>query len=380
MRLELTNEQLTVKKKAREYVDTHILPYAEEFDRNQEIPKNVIRSLAEKGYLTPMVPKAMGGLGLDLISIGCLNEEIGKGCSSIRSLMTVHGMVTLAVMKWGTEEQKQYWIPQLVSGRKIASFCLSEASAGSDIKSIETKATISDAGSIIISGRKKWITFGQIADIFLVFAQCDNGSVAVLVERDTPGLSVKPIRDILGVRGSMIAEVHMNECKVPKENIIGGMGMGLSSVAVNCLEYGRYTVAWGCVGSAQACLDSSVNYTKHRKQFDSFLKDNQLIQKIITNMVVNVKASRMLCLNAGYLKESGDPKAIMETWIAKYFSARTLSSVSSDAIQIHGANGIISDNAVQRHYRDSKIMEIIEGTTQMHEIQIGSNAHRIFTE
>lgn len=380
MNIELTDEHFYIKKKAKEFVDKYIVPFAETFDHNQEIDKSTIELLGKHGYLTPMVPESFGGLDIDFLSIGYLNEEIGRGCSSIRSLMTVHGMVALAILKCGTEEQKREWLPKLGSGEKIASFCISEEESGSDINGISTNSTELDSDTLLLNGSKKWITFGQIADVFLMFAQSEKGPIAVLVEKGTPGLTIEPINDILGVRASMIAKITMDKCRVSKKNIVGSVGMGLSYISTICLDYGRYTVAWGCVGSAQACLESSIKYTNNRRQFGNILKDYQLIQKMITEMLVGINASRLLCINAGYLKQKKDPNSIMETWCAKYSASKTYSKVSSDAVQIHGAIGTLATSAVQRHYRDAKIMEIIEGTSQMHEIQIASYADRLFKE
>jgi alkylation response protein AidB-like acyl-CoA dehydrogenase len=180
----------------------------------------------------------------------------------------------------------------------------------------------------------------------------------------------------MGARASMIAEVIMENCRIPKENIVGAVGTGLSHVAMSSLDYGRYTVACGCVGLAQACLDESLRYARRRRQFGQALRKNQLIQKIITEMVVNIEAARLLCLNAGYLKESGDPDSIMAIWNAKYFASKMAVQVASDAVQIHGANGCCRDYPVERYYRDAKINEIIEGTNQMHEVMIATNAFR----
>jgi alkylation response protein AidB-like acyl-CoA dehydrogenase len=176
----------------------------------------------------------------------------------------------------------------------------------------------------------------------------------------------------------MIVQLDMKDCNIKKENLVGRVGTGLSHVALSCLDYGRYTIACGCVGAAQACLVESIRYTRKRKQFGSPLRENQLIQKMITEMVVNIKAARYLCYSAGYLKDVGDPDSIMETWTAKYFASTMLGKITSDAVQIHGANGCSSQYPVERYYRDAKINEIIEGTSQMHEVLIATNAIRSY--
>jgi glutaryl-CoA dehydrogenase (non-decarboxylating) len=306
---------------------------------------------------------------MDMITFGLLNEEFGKGCSSLRSLITVHSMVASAILRWGDKRQKEYWLPQLARGEILGAFGLSEPNVGSDAKNIQTQA-IPVADGYILQGDKKWITYGQIADLFLIFAQCKGNVSAFLVEKGAPGLSTEPITGMLGTKASMLAEVSLRECHIPMTHLLGGMGFGLASVAISALDLGRYTVAWGCVGLAQACLDASLQYTSQRQQFGEYIKEHQLIQQMITDMITTTKAARLLCLQEGYLKEKGDPRTMMETWIAKYFASTTASKVASDAVQIHGANGCSTSYPVQRFFRDAKVMEIIEGSTQMQQITI----------
>ena len=327
------------------------------------------------GYLGALLPEAYGGREMNMVSLAMMHEEFGQGCSSLRSLLTVHGMAALAVLKWGTAEQREYWLKKLATGSAIGAFALTEPNVGSDAKSIETTAVLTDDG-YILNGKKKWITFGQIADVFLFFAKLDGKPTSFLVEKNSPGLTIKPIGGLLGLRASGTAELNLVDCRIPKENLVGGPGFGLSHVALYSLDYGRYSIACGSVGIGQACLDECIHYSRKRKQFGEPLRQHQLIQKMITEMVVNVKAARLLCYHAGYLKDNGDPDSIMETWNAKYFASTMLDKITSDAVQIHGANGCSSEYPVERYYRDAKIMAIIEGTTQMHEVLIATNAFR----
>ncbi|MEC1583760.1 acyl-CoA dehydrogenase family protein [Bacillus spizizenii] len=366
-------EQLSLKEKFTAFVDTHVAPNAANIDKKQHIPTDIIKNLAQKGYLGSMLPSQYGGMGLDMVTIGVLNEEVGRGCSSVRSLLTVHGMVALAIYRWGTQKQCNYWLPKLAEGSVIGAFGLTEPQVGSDAKSIQTKAIL-DGNDYVLNGVKKWITMGQIADVFLIFAMCEEGPAAFIVERNTPGVEVNQINSMLGVRGSMLGEIKFSHCRIPKENLIGRIGTGLSHIALSCLDYGRYTIAWGCVGLAQACLEHSLHYARTRKQFGSAIGENQLIQKMLTEMVVQVKAARLLCINAGELKDEGSPDSIMETWNAKYYASSMAVKVANDAVQIHGANGCSGDYPVERYYRDAKINEIIEGTSQMHEVMIANHA------
>lgn len=375
MKIELTQAQKIKKAEFRKFVDQEIIPGAGINDREERIPFEIIEKLAQKGYLGSMLAKDYCNESMDMVTVGILNEEMGRGCSAVRSLLTVHGMVALALSKWGTSEQKNYWLPRMVRGEVIGAFGLTEPNVGSDAKNIETTATI-DGEYYVLNGNKKWITMGQIANLFLIFAQCEGKPTAYLVEKNTPGFILKPIKNLLGVRAGMVAELHFSECKISKENVVGRVGTGLSHVALSALDYGRYTIACGCVGLGQACLEECIHYARKRKQFGVALRENQLIQQMITEMVVNIKAARLLCFQAGYLKDIGDPDSIMETWVAKYFASKMINKVAGDAVQIHGANGCCQDYPVERFYRDAKINEIIEGTSQMHEILIATSAFR----
>lgn len=356
-------------------MDAEIVPHADRFDREERIPSQLIVKMARQKYLGALLPQEEGGAGMDLITFGLLNEEIGRGCSSLRSLLTVHSMVAQTILKWGSERQRMHWIPRLACGEAIAAFGLTEPDVGSDAQSVKTDAARS-GDSFILNGRKKWITFGQIADLFLIFAKCEGQPVAFLVERNIPGLSVKPIFGMLGVRASMLAELEIEQCRVPKENLIGRIGFALSLLAYSALDYGRYSVAWGCVGLAQACLEACLSYTSQRQQFGAYLKDHQLIQRMMTGMITNIKAARLLCLHAGHLKNRDEPASMLEVAIAKYFASTMVNRVASDAVQIHGANGCSGESSVQRYLRDAKIMEIIEGSTQIQEINIAQNSYR----
>lgn len=353
----------------RYFVNNEILPYVGDYELKECLPKPLVKKIAKEGYLCSMLPSEYGGRGHNNLEIGILNEEFGRGCASARSLLTVHGMVGISIFRWGTEDQRKYWLPKMTNGDVIGAFALTEPNAGSNSKDISTTAR--DVGnSYLINGVKKWITMGQIANVFLVFANVDGQPSAFLVPNDSIGITIVPIKNMLGAKASMLAEIHFNDCLIPKNNILGRVGMGLSQIALSSLDYGRYTIASGCVGSAQACLESSVKYASSREQYGVPIKDHQLIRKMITEMSVNIEAARQLCQRAGKLREDLDPESILATWQAKYYSSTMLQKIVSDAIQIHGANGCTTNYVVERHYRDSKINEVIEGSTQIHEIMI----------
>ncbi|MBD2345776.1 acyl-CoA dehydrogenase family protein [Anabaena subtropica] len=375
MKLELSAQQKKAQTEFQAFVNQEICPDAGKWDRKELTPPELIHKIAQRGFLGAILPQEYGGQGMDMITYGILNEEIGRGCSSVRSLLTVHNMVAHALCKWGHKSQKQYWLPKLASGEIIAAFALSEPNVGSDAKSVETTATPT-GDAYILNGQKKWITYGQIADIFLVFAKCDGKPTAFLVEKNSPGFSVKPTSGILGVRASMPAELQLNNCQIPQENLVGKLGFGFSYIAASALDYGRYSVASGCVGIAQACLEACLKYTNERKQFGVYLKEHQLIRQKITQMISNTKAARLLCYQAGYLKDINDPNSIIETSIAKYFASTVATKIANDAVQIHGGNGCSSEYPVERYLRDSKIMEIIEGSTQIQEVTIAESGYQ----
>ncbi|HHP7243684.1 MAG TPA: acyl-CoA dehydrogenase family protein [Elainellaceae cyanobacterium] len=378
LQLEIAPEQNKALLEFRAFVNERIIPHAAKWDQERYTPKTLIEEMAQRGYLGAVLPVDYVGSGMDMITFGFLNQEIGRGCSSIRSLLTVHSMVSHTLHKWGSQTQKATWLPQLASGKKIAAFALSEPHIGSDAKNIETTA-IRVGDSYYLNGQKKWITYGQIADIFLVFAQYEGNPAAFIIEKDYSGLSIEPINNIVGVRASMLAELKLDNCQVPLENLVSKPGLGFSFVANTALNYGRYSVAWGCVGISQACLEACLRYTIHRKQFGVCLKEHPLIRQLITEMVTNIKAARLLCFNAGCLKDSGHSKSISEISIAKYFASKTASQIAHDAVQIHGANGCSQEFAVERYWRDAKIMEIIEGSTQIQQLTIaeyGYQEHR----
>ena len=374
MNFELTREQESVRAGFRNFVNSEIAPYADSFDKEECLPQQLIAKLASQGYLALSLPKDIGGGGHDMITYGLMNEEIARGCSSVRSLLTVHAMVAHVIGRWGTRHQQNHYLPKLVSGEMIAAFALTEPNAGSDSQGLETTAT-PDGDFYILNGVKRWITGGQIAQLFLVFARCGEKINAHLVERESPGLSLKPITGLLGVRASMLAELTMRDCRTAKENCISQTGFSFSHVASDALDLGRYSVAWGCVGIAQACLDASLLYAGARKQFGEFLRNRQLIQRMLADMITNIRAARLLCYKAGHLRDIRDPNAMMETSIAKYFAATVANKAANDAVQIHGANGCGGEYPVQRFMRDAKIMEIIEGSTQIQQITIPGYPH-----
>lgn len=373
MKSELTDAQISMRESFKSFVDHEIIPFAEKFDQQQRIPSETVAEIARSGYLGAFLPEAYGGGKMDMTTYGLLCEEIGRGSASLLSLLTVHGMVSLALLRWGSPAQRERWLPGLASGRIMGAFALTEPDIGSDARNVETSAE-AEGGSFRIRGEKKWISCGQMADLFLVIARCEGQPTAFLVARDTPLLRIEPVRGLLGFRAAMLADLSLENCEVPSENLVGKVGFGFSHVAGTALDFGRYCIACGSVGLTQACVDASLHYASGRKQGGRYLRDHQLIQEMIAEMIAGCRAARLLCRYAGFLKDIGDPESIMETCIAKYFASRTALKAASDAVQIHGAQGCGSEYPVQRYFRDAKIMEIIEGSSQIQQIMISKYA------
>ena len=368
MQIELTSAQKEARRRFRAFVDEHIRPYAAQWDRDEAVSPKVIEQLRIRGYLGVPLRRFEGG-DMDPITYGLLTEEIARGCSSVRSLLTVHDMVSLGMCRWGNSELKAEFADPVANGEMICALALSEPEAGSDAASVRTEAQVEN-GEFVLQGMKKWTTFGQIADLFLVLARCEDKLAAFVVPAKTPGVSRKAMKGISGTRASLLAEIELKNCRIPKHYLVGKLGFGLSHVISTVLDHGRYSVAWGSVGIAQASLDACLNYTSQRRQFGCELREHQLVQRILTEMIVQTRAAWLLCYRAGYLRSIVDPGAYAETLIAKYFASRTAVHVANDAVQLHGANGISDEYPVGRYLRDAKVMEIIEGSSEIQQISI----------
>jgi glutaryl-CoA dehydrogenase (non-decarboxylating) len=373
MDIRLTDRQLDSRDRARQFAFEQILPWATRIDQRQTTPVCVLAAIKKSGYLGASLPTQWGGGGIDPVSYGLVTEEIGKTCSSVRSLMTVHNMSAQMIVKLGSPDQQTRWLPDLCAGESIIGFALSEPNVGSAAHTIETEV-VDRRSTFLLNGTKRWITYGQIADLFLVFAHCDHKPAAFVVDRRSDGLSVEPIKDAFGTRGSMLAELRFDNVTVPKSHQLGRMGMGISFVANGALDYGRFSVAWGSTGIIQACLDACLSYTQQRQQGDQKLKDYQLIRRKLTNMLVAHTAARALCYRSACLREHGDPRAVMETSMAKYYASDAAIGAANDAVHIHGANGCSADYPVCRYLRDATVMGIIEGTNEIHQISLADYA------
>lgn len=366
----LSDVQAKLWRSFRETVDTIVAPHAASIDASQAFPVGLVDELGDAGFLSALSPPEWGGGGLDLTSYGLLSEELGRTCSNVRNFVAVQDMVSQSIERWGNEQQRRRWLRPLAAGQVIAAFALTEPGVGSDASAITTEAR-RDGSEIVLAGTKKWISFGQSAELLLVFAQLEGRHTAFLVEAQTPGIRVDPLNDLLGLSGSMLAEITFDGCRVPCESMVGLAGSGLVFVASSALTLGRLSTAWGCVGLAQACLDESTAYATDRRQFGKPLADHQLVQQILADMITESRAARLLCWQAGLATERDDADAMEQTLAAKYYASTAAARIATNAVQVQGARGMGAGSTVARLFRDAKAMEVIEGSTQVIQQLIG---------
>jgi len=366
----LTEQQRARQRDFQAFVSENVEPFAEEWDREQKAPETAISKLAKSGYLGCSLPLQYGGQGWDTVTFGLLNEALGRGSSSLTGVLTVQTMVSKALLKWGSAEQIQKWIPPLAKGEIIGAFALTEPGAGSDIQSLATGFTQSDDG-FVLNGAKKWITTAQFASLFLVFGKLGDRSLACLVPRETPGLEVEPIHDLMGFRAAGLAKLVFNNVKVPAANVVGKLGFALSHVAPVGLHYGRISTACSALGLLRGCFEESVAWAGMRKIGNQTVGDLGMIRSLMAEMGTALEAGSFLCHSACQAADENLPEAFEKAVMAKYFTSRAAVKSASDAVQIRGAAGCHGSSPVSRFYRDAKIMEIIEGTTQIHEHLLG---------
>jgi butyryl-CoA dehydrogenase len=374
MDFELTDEQRLIKSTAREFTDAEIVERSRENARNHRFDLDIVAKIARQGYLGAIVPQQYGGAGLDYVSYGLIVEEIGRGDSSVRTVISVQtSLVCSAILKWGTEEQKLHYLPKLCSGEWLGCFGLTEPDTGSDAANQRTRAVTTDAGWVI-NGAKMWISMGDYARVALIFAQTDpslghKGLACFLVDTDQPGFKPQPIEHKMGLHASDTASIALEDVHVAPDAMLGQVGDGFK-VAMSALDSGRYSVAAGCVGICQGCVEESVNYAKEREQFGRPIASFQLIQAMIADMVLKTEASRMLVWRAGWLKDLGRPNTL-ETSVAKLHATEAAVECANTAIQVHGGAGYVDDHPVERYFRDVRVTTLYEGTSQIQKLIIG---------
>ncbi|MFK0191311.1 acyl-CoA dehydrogenase family protein [Kitasatospora sp. NPDC090308] len=373
MDLELTEEQAAVRQLAAEFTDREIVPFAAGWDRAESIDLGVVKKLGDLGFLGLTLPEEYGGSGGDHLAYCLVLEELGRGDSSVRGVVSVTlGLVAKSVNAFGTEEQKRHWLPRLCSGEALGCFALTEPGTGSDAANLTTRAE-RDGDHWLISGAKMFITNGTWADVALVFARTGEpghrGVSAFLVPTDTPGLTRTLVHGKLGLRGQATAELALDRVRVPDSARLGEPGKGFT-VAMAALAKGRMSVAAGCVGIARAALEAAVRYAGEREQFGKPIAHHQLVQELLADIAVDVDAARLLTWRVADLIDRGLPFAT-ESSVAKLYASEAAVRCANNALQVFGGYGFIDEYPVGKYLRDARVMTLYEGTSQIHKLLIG---------
>ncbi|MFF3487055.1 acyl-CoA dehydrogenase family protein [Streptomyces sp. NPDC002701] len=374
MNLELSEEQTAVRQLARDFVAREITPHVIAWDRAEDVDRSIVKKLGEVGFLGLTVDEEYGGSGGDHLAYCLVTEELGRGDSSVRGIVSVSlGLVAKTIASWGDESQKRRWLPGLTSGEYVGCFGLTEPGTGSDAGNLSTRA-VRDGDAYVISGTKMFITNGTWADVVLLFARSTDapghrGVSAFLVPADTPGLTRRTIHGKLGLRGQATAELVLEDVRVPASAMLGPEGKGFA-VAMSALAKGRMSVAAGCVGIAQAALEAAVTYATEREQFGKAIARHQLVQELISDIAVDVDAARLLTWRVADLVDRGEPFAT-ESSKAKLFASEAAVRAANNALQVFGGYGYIDEYPVGKLLRDARVMTLYEGTSQIQKLVIG---------
>ncbi len=373
LQLDLTEEQTMIRDLARDFAEKEVRPIAEAIDREARFPRETVTRMGELGLLGIAVPETYGGSGGDTVAYALALEEVARACASHAVVMSVNNSLYCdSVLKYGTEEQKARFLTPFASGRKIGCFALTEPEAGSDASNQSTLAVL-DGDAYVLDGRKVFVTNGRESAAALVFAQTDRtarrrGITAFLIEKGTPGFTVGKTEDKLGIRASDTAEFLFERCRVPAANRLGEVGQGFK-IALRALDCGRIGIAAQALGIATAAYEAALAYARERKSFGVPIGQHQMVQWMLADMATAIEAARLLTLRAAWLKDSGarfGPEAAM----AKLFASEMAMRVTTDAIQVHGGYGFIKEYQVERYFRDAKITQIYEGTSQIQKLVV----------
>jgi len=379
MDFDLTKDQEMIRKMVREFAETEIEPIAADIDETSEFPAETVKKMGELGLMGMTVPKEYGGSGVDSLSYIIALEEISRVCASHGVIMSVNNSLVCDILnKFGTEEQKQKYLIPLASGKKLGAFSMTEPSAGTDVSVYQTTA-VKDSDDYIINGTKVFVTNGNVADVVILFVMTDpekkhRGQSAFIVPTGTPGFSIGTIEDKMGIRGSQQAELVFEDARIPADNLLGSEGMGFKISMVG-LDGGRIGISAQALGIAQAALDESIKFSKEREQFGRPIAKFQAIQWMIANMATEIDAARLLVYRAAFTKSQGK-RFSTEAAMAKLYASDVAVRVTRDAVQIHGGYGYTKDYPVERLYRDAKITEIYEGTSEVQKMVISGTLLR----
>ena len=376
MQLELNEQQKMIRNMVKEFAEKEVAPIAAELDKKEEYPTKTLEKMAKLGLLGIIIPQEYGGAGLDTISYATVVEEISRKCASTGVITSVHNsLAAWPIIKYGTDLQKKKYLPILAKGEKIGAFAGTEANAGSDLGAMQTTAKLK-GNKYIINGSKTFITSGPKAGIIIVFAVTDKaagpkGLSAFIVESNMKGYKVGSIFEKLGIHAALTSELIFEDMEVPKENLLGAEGDGFK-IALATLDGGRIGIAAQAIGIAQAALDESINYAKQRQQFGKPIASFQAIQWMIADMATRIEAARYLVYNAAYKKDKGE-RISKEAAMAKLFASETAMDAVIKAVQIHGGYGYTKEYTVERLFRDAKITEIYEGTSEVQRMVISGS-------
>ena len=368
-----TDDQRMIRDAARDFSVERLAPHAAQWDRDAQLPDEVVKQMGELGFLGMIVPSDWGGSYTDYIAYALALEEIAAGCASCATLMSVHNSVGCGpILNFGTQAQKDAYLEDLATGRRIGAICLTEPQAGSEPNNLRTRAELRD-GKWILNGNKQFVTNGARANIAIVFAVTDpelgkRGISAFIVPTDTPGFNVGPPEHKMGIRASDTCPIAFDDCAVPEANLLGQRGEGLR-IALSNLEGGRIGIAAQALGIARAAFDAARLYASERVQFGKTLREHQSVANMLADMTTRLNAARLLVHHAARLRSAGKP-CLSEASQAKLYASEMAEEVCSKAIQIHGGYGYLEDYAVERHYRDARITQIYEGTSEVQRMVI----------
>lgn len=373
MDLTLSEDQRALRDLARDWVDREVVPHAAEWDRTEKLDRAIVGKLAEVGFLGMGIDEEYGGSGGDFLSYVLMMEELGRGDTSVRGIVSVSlGLVAKSIQAWGTEAQKQQWLPSLCDGSALACFGLTEPGTGSDAASLVTRA-VRDGDDWLITGNKLFITNGTWATVALVFARTGGpgpkGITAFLVPTDSPGFERREITGKLGLRGQATAELVLEDVRVPDRNRLADEGAGFR-IAMTALDKGRVSVAAGCVGLSRGCLEASVAYAGERTQFGKPIASYQLVQEMLADMAVETEAARLMVWRAADLAERGEPFSTAAS-MAKLYASEASVRAANQAVQVFGGYGYVDEFPVGKALRDARVTTLYEGTTQIQKLLIG---------
>ena len=358
------------------FVDVLIGDQASEWDAQAKIPGDVLRHLGANGLLCPQVPASVGGTGFSSLDAGKFTAHLGSRCSSVRSVMTSHGMAAWSIQKLADHDQRELYLRELTSG-KLAGVGFTESGAGSDLSEMTTRISRHGHGAVV-DGHKIWVTGASYADFVVVFGRIEDGAAAVVVPLSSPGVRVEPIGDALGCRAAGHANIYFDNVQLPEDNILGRAAQSLPLIITTALSYGRLSVAWGCVGILRACLAQATSHARTRRQFGKALGQHQLIMRHLAELFVLEQSAAQLCEHASRSWDAGTPDTPIKAVLAKLVSARNAVQGSAMAVQILASAGARGSDTVARAYRDSKLMEIIEGSTEICQLLLADHTMSLY--